>query len=737
MSQATSTVARGPILAIDFGTSTCAAVLVTDGAEEPIEEPSGRGRTWPSSVSRDGDTLLVGTVAERRKRMHPALYRAEFKLELGRGHPVQLGDRPVEVPELVTALLAEIRRAAQRVAVEPVIRAVLTVPAGYGPHDHRGALMIEAGRAAGFETVELLSEPVAAALAPVAGPPLEHGSLVLVYDFGGGTFDTALVRIGAEDNEVIGHAAVDCGGREIDAALYSVLAGAVGEPLEELLKSARSRLELTTQTVRLKHQLTDVEAADDYFGSSDILLTATREQLAELAGPFIDRTLDCVKSLLVACQIELDEVDAVLMAGGVTRMPVVALTVEHALGRPIRYARSPELAVVQGAARFARAVGGRCVPAVKQRRTERPLRWRIPGDSAELLTWHISRGEQFFADQPLAQVRLPAGAIWELRADADTGRVTELHAAPGATVYSGDWLATSEILPPKVKSTPDNIATMRHSDDVRAVAFNFNGLSLASVSDDRYVRFWNPANGSNTTHLVHPDWVYAVAFNARGDAVATGCRDGVARIIGVGGREMSNYSCDGSVSGVSFSPDGLWLATAGDHVQLWRIGNSTCDTLGSSTGAWRVAFTSDGRHIVVGFNNGAIEVWDAATQQLCAAFQNEDDIEAIALSPDDVRVAVTGPGSSIRVYDIWSGTVCMTASADGTARSVAFSSDGTMIATGSGDKKAQLWDASTGAELASWSLNGTVHAIAFDPSGTRVVTGEWGAEHSVRVWQIR
>jgi molecular chaperone DnaK (HSP70) len=209
-----------PILAVDFGTSTSAAILVTDAGEQLITERSGTGQTWPSAVCLDGTELRVGTEADNLKRVRADKYRAQFKLELGREAAVDLGGHEFTVQALVTAVLTAIKAAAERAAGEPVTRVVLTVPGSYEEGDVRRALMVDAATEAGFDVVELLPEPVAAALAPVAGPPVPGNSLILVYDLGGGTFDTALIRIGRLSNEVLRYAAIDhgSGGRDIDSA---------------------------------------------------------------------------------------------------------------------------------------------------------------------------------------------------------------------------------------------------------------------------------------------------------------------------------------------------------------------------------------------------------------------------------------------------------------------------------------------------------------------------------------
>ncbi|WP_238011401.1 Hsp70 family protein [Dactylosporangium sp. AC04546] len=220
-------------LVVDFGTSASSAALVTGGQVRLLKEPASGLYSWPSAVALEGDRLLVGTAAERRKRSDPAGYRAEFKRDLGQSVPVPLGERAYAPQDLVAAVLGVFRDRAAELHGEPVHRLLLTVPASYAEGDPRRALMVAAGEAAGFPEVQLVAEPVAAAFAPVAGAGFGAGQVVLVYDFGGGTFDAAVIRCGADGvHEVIGHAALDdCGGRDIDALLARHVRDAGGPEL--------------------------------------------------------------------------------------------------------------------------------------------------------------------------------------------------------------------------------------------------------------------------------------------------------------------------------------------------------------------------------------------------------------------------------------------------------------------------------------------------------------------------
>lgn len=433
-----------PILAVDFGTTTSAAILVTDAGSEPVDEPSGRGRTWPSAVFYNGVVLQFGTTAYDSRLGRPDNYRTEFKPDLGGPDPIVLGGREFTPTELVGALLARFRTVAESIAGRPVERAVLTVPVGHrlgaGYHD----LMIDAGTAAGFRTVELLAEPVAATLAPCKGTPLEPGSLVLVYDLGGGTFDTALVRLpgaAGDPGEVLGTAGLAGGGRNIDAALYAELVTGARGRLDPWLSSLRGRIRLEDLAVALKLLLSEGPTAELSYGDTDVVLGAQRSQVAAIAAEVIRPTVACVRDLVASCHRSVDDIDAVLLVGGATRMPAVATTLHLELKRPIRRARSEDLAVVMGAARFAAAAGTRRLVAWAPEPDDVPLRWHLPSDHARLIGWAVDDGTEFAAGQSLAQVRLPDGSVWDLRAETD-GRVTRRHARVGDTVFDGDWLIT-------------------------------------------------------------------------------------------------------------------------------------------------------------------------------------------------------------------------------------------------------------------------------------------------------
>ncbi|MFJ8434647.1 Hsp70 family protein [Kitasatospora sp. NPDC094019] len=437
-----------PVLVVDFGTSSSAAAVVLDGRERPLKEPSSGLLSWPSAVCLAPDgRLLVGSAAERRKRAEPDSFRAEFKRDLGERVPVVLGGRAFTPVALVAAVLGEFRSQAGTVVGRGVDRLVVTVPASYGPVDPRREAMLAAGAAAGFRSVELLAEPVAAAHASVAGEPFAAGETVLVYDFGGGTFDTALVRIGADgaSHTVLGHAALDdCGGRDIDALLAAGVAAAGREWLDPLMTAGatRARLELGDFVRRIKHQLSEVREVEDYFTPVTPASRVDRDELDALIGPLLDRTVECCRRLLADCGVRPRAVDSVLLVGGTTRVPAVRALLADRLGRPLRLVEDPDLAVVHGAAAWAaRSADRRLLPTPTEPGAV-PLAWDLAAPG-ELTAWHLLPGAGYPAGAALGTLRTPEGALVELAAAAP-GRIVRQLRAPGETVGAGEWLLAVE-----------------------------------------------------------------------------------------------------------------------------------------------------------------------------------------------------------------------------------------------------------------------------------------------------
>ncbi|MFJ4093886.1 Hsp70 family protein [Kitasatospora sp. NPDC089913] len=455
------------VLAVDFGTTTTCAALARGGSVRRLREPIGDGWAWPSAVLLAGNRPHVGSAAEQRRLLDPAAYRDELKRTLGRGVPVDLGGRGHPAGLLVSLLLQAVRAEAERANGGPVDRSVLTVPAAYGPADPRGEELLDAARRAGLPGPELCPEPVAGALAPLAGGPLPPGSTVLVHDLGGGTFDTALVRLPGEDGRpgpaVLAHDGEEYGGRDFDALVYAELLARGGPELAALLPpehgeenrdaaqddtALRHRIQLLDLARRLKHRLAYESAPAEVFAPAGRVLGLHRDRFLRQAEPLYARTTACCARLLAETAL-LDTTgrpprpDAVVVIGGSSRLPGLVEHVAQTLGLPVVLAEDPRTAVAEGAAAWAAARVVRTVEASGPVPERTPLRWPLPPGGAVLLEWSVGPGRRYPAGAVLGRARAADGSLLHLSAPAP-GRVRAQHARPGEQVRDGDWLMTVE-----------------------------------------------------------------------------------------------------------------------------------------------------------------------------------------------------------------------------------------------------------------------------------------------------
>ena len=418
------------ILVVDFGTCFSSVAVVSSAGVQLVREPTSGSFSWPSAVYADEGRLFVGSLALSRRNRDPARYRSELKRYLGQDDIV-LGGVRYPPRELVTAVLRVLREEAEKTAGTAIRHGVLTVPASYERADHRRGLMIAAAEDAGLDKTELLPEPVAAAFASVAGPGPGPGELVLVYDFGGGTFDAALVRTSIPDHQVLGSAALDdCGGLDLDALLVARLTAdasswmtrALSELASRPGESSALRLRATFGDVarNLKHQLSDTSEAEEYVLPDSPSARMTRPELTGLAGPVLDRTVGCCQALLKRASVTAAEVSAIITVGGSTRMPAVADELTRAFSRPLRPAEDPDLAVVLGAARWAASHAIRQAPALPPAGGRTFLKWAIP--PARLLRWLIPPGVPYPDGTPLVVVRFEDGTLGSVRQPARPDR---------------------------------------------------------------------------------------------------------------------------------------------------------------------------------------------------------------------------------------------------------------------------------------------------------------------------
>ena len=447
---------RRPTLAIDLGTYGSCAVLVTPERDILVQDPHGGHPTWPSAVAYDGVGPRVGGAGDSLGRVHPDRFQSRIKQLLGETAPVVLGGESFRPVQLVSWLFAGMRAEAERAGGVQVTRAVLTVPVGFGPDDPRRTALLQAADLAGFAMVELVSDPLATVAAPLAGGPLGPGDIVMIADLGAGGFTASLVSLLKGGGvELLGYSeAPECSGLEIDRLIMGELLTRAGrswndlirpvdDPLQQV-KVARSRRALEDKARGLKHQLSTHDSATELIGPDDIPVELTATELTGLVAPLLYRAMDGFREVLGGSGVRAGELASVVLTGGGSRMPPVSEVLAQTFHRPIRTTVEANRAAVEGAARFARSVERRHVRARVATDRETPLRWDLPGGEADQLRWMLHTGSRFSAADPLAVVRLPDGALWELRSGR-AGTLIRTHVPDGARIASGDWLATVEL----------------------------------------------------------------------------------------------------------------------------------------------------------------------------------------------------------------------------------------------------------------------------------------------------
>ena len=367
-------------LVIDFGTWSLAACAVTDRGTWLVPDPGSGESRWRSSMHWDGQRVSVGARAEQHRAGDPGGYASGITRGLADDTPVVLGARRFRPVEQVVEVLSAVRAQAQR-QHGPLARAVLTVPADCVPGDPRRSRMISAAEAAGFVAVELLAEPIAAVSAPLAGPPLRHGELVLVYDFGA-TFEATLVRVGDDYHEVLGHQSiVDWGGVD----------GSVSDSITP---------------VALEHSIA------------------------------------CCHDLLARLGVAPRAVGTLLPTGACSATPGLNIALERAFGIAVRPIEEPALVVVRGGAHWLAHSGSRLLTGRAPTERVVPLSFRIPGGSATLVRWLVAPHQPYDEGASLARVRLASGALWDLAARS-RGALDHVLVADGAAVASDEWLAVA------------------------------------------------------------------------------------------------------------------------------------------------------------------------------------------------------------------------------------------------------------------------------------------------------
>ena len=368
------------IIGIDLGT-TNSCVAIMEGSQAKVLENAEGARTTPSVVAfTDESEKLIGQPAKRQAVTNPENTIFAVKRLIGRNFedptvkkdvetaPFKIinsekGDAWIEAkgqkysPSQISAfILQKMKETAEKYLGQAVTKAVITVPAYF--NDAQRQATKDAGKIAGLEVLRIINEPTAASLA--YGLDKKQNKKIAVYDLGGGTFDVSILELGDGVFEVKStNGDTFLGGEDFDNTIVEYLINEFKKDNGIDLKSDKLALQrLKEAAEKAKIELSSAEQTDinlpfitaDKTGPKHINLKMTRAKLEALVEDLIAKTIPPCKTALKDAGISANEIDEVVMVGGMTRMPKVIEEVKNFFGKDPNKSVNPDEVVAMGAA---------------------------------------------------------------------------------------------------------------------------------------------------------------------------------------------------------------------------------------------------------------------------------------------------------------------------------------------------------------------------------------------------
>ncbi|MDO8564744.1 MAG: molecular chaperone DnaK [bacterium] len=378
----------GRILGIDLGTTYSAMAVMEGGVPKIIENAEG-ARTTPSigAVSKTGERL-VGLLAKRQAVTNPKSTVTTIKRFIGHnfddpavqkdiktvpyevrksstgGIEVKMGEQWQRPEEISAQILQKLKTDAEARLGEKITEAVITVPAYF--NDSQRQATKDAGKIAGLDVKRIINEPTAAALA--YGFNKKKDEKIVVFDFGGGTFDISVLEVG---DDVIEVKATDgdshLGGHDIDQKILHYLADEFKKQsgvdvrkdslaLQRLDEAAeKAKIELST-ALETEVNLPFITSGAE--GPMHLVIKLSRAKLEELAREFVDRAMSITKRAMEASPFKVPDINEVILVGGQTRMPLIQALVKEFFKKEPHMGVNPDEVVALGAAIQGGILGG-------------------------------------------------------------------------------------------------------------------------------------------------------------------------------------------------------------------------------------------------------------------------------------------------------------------------------------------------------------------------------------------
>jgi molecular chaperone DnaK len=371
----------GKIIGIDLGTTNSAMAAMQSGKPEIITNSEGN-RTTPSvvAINKNGERL-VGQVARRQqvtnskntiyevkrligRRWEDKEVQRDLKLmgyeivKSGQAVKVKMGDKEYSPEEVSAMILGKLKADAEAFLGEPVTEAVITVPAYFD--DSQRQATKDAGKIAGLEVKRIINEPTAAALAYGLDKAEKKDEKIAVYDLGGGTFDVSILELGDGVFEVKStNGDTHLGGADFDRTIVNYFVDEFKKEHGIDISDDKAAMQrLRDEAEKAKIELSTAQEVDinlpfltaDADGPKHFEHKLTRAKLEQLVSELVSKTADPCEKALKDAGLSASDIDAVVLVGGMTRMPAVQEKVKQIFGQDPMKGVNPDEVVAVGAA---------------------------------------------------------------------------------------------------------------------------------------------------------------------------------------------------------------------------------------------------------------------------------------------------------------------------------------------------------------------------------------------------
>lgn len=368
------------ILGIDLGTTNSAMAIIKGGEPKIIENEEGT-RTTPSiiAVSKQGERIS-GLLAKRQAVTNPENTIFSVKRLIGRafedeevrrdkellsycieksaegGVKIKMGGKSYRPEEISAMILQKLKHDAESKIGEKIDEAIITVPAYF--NDSQRKATKDAGEIAGFKVRRIINEPTAAALA--YGFNKRKNEQIVVYDFGGGTFDVSVLEVGDDVVEVKStDGNTHLGGDDFDQKIISwIVSEFKKESGVDISKDFLALQRLKDAAEKAKHELSSTLETEinipfitsDATGPKHLLLKLTRARLEELVDECVKKSIEITKRAIGESGFKIEDIDEIILVGGQTRMPAIQKAVKDLFGKEPNKSINPDEVVATGAA---------------------------------------------------------------------------------------------------------------------------------------------------------------------------------------------------------------------------------------------------------------------------------------------------------------------------------------------------------------------------------------------------